>query len=175
MDNVENLKRQIMKDFETAKQEFQFYEKLYLGIHDNAKEYLKNQSMKYKRVLSNIQELIQPSIQELCPTCSIQCCKLYTPELSIYIAGSVGGFDCVDYLLVRCLTDLPDACYENAKNNVCPFFNDGCTLPVDCRSYLCIRYFCNDLKKKIDMEPISNYLEEAKSILTDFSFREIIM
>lgn len=164
-----------MKDFKQARKEFNFYEKFYQGLSDNAKKYLKDESIKYKKVLSNIQEIILPSVRQICPTCSIQCCKLHTPELSIYIAGTVGGFRCVDYLLVRCDTDFSGPCYENAEKNLCPFFKDGCNLPSDCRSYSCIRYFCDDLKNEVDMEYISKCLEEAASILTNFSLRDCLM
>ncbi len=99
MDN--NRKDQIIKDFETAWEEFKFYEKLYLSLNGNAKEYLKCLSKEYKKVILNIQEVILPSVRKICPTCSIQCCKLYTPEPSIYIARSVGGFECVDYLFSK--------------------------------------------------------------------------
>jgi hypothetical protein len=173
MDN--NRKDQIMKDFETAWKEFEFYEKLYLSLNDNAKEYLKSLSEEYKKVILDIQEVILPSVRKICPTCSIQCCKLYTPEPSIYIARSVGGFECVDYLLVRCDTVLPEPYYEHAEKNLCIFWKDGCILPADCRSYLCIQYFCDELKNEVDMQLISKYLEKAESILTSFSLREILI
>jgi len=174
MDSIDDRKHQILKDQKTARGEFQFYENIYLQLDSNAKEYLKRQSMKYKKVLLNIQTTILPAVRKICPTCSIQCCKLFTPEPPVYIAGSVGGFGCVDYLLVRCDTNFPDPCYENAEKNLCPFFKNGCTLPIDCRSYLCIQYFCDDLKSEVDMGAISKYLEEAISILTRFSMKECL-
>jgi len=106
-----------MSDFKKAQKEFALYEKFYLGLSENAKKYLRHQSKIYKTLLLDIQEIITPSVKSNCPICKIQCCKLYTPELSIYVAGSVGGFNCVDYLLIRCDTILPDPCYENAEEN----------------------------------------------------------
>ncbi|MBW2172715.1 MAG: hypothetical protein JRF69_12235 [Deltaproteobacteria bacterium] len=175
MDNIAERKDQIMSDIERALKIIKFYENFYVGLNGNAKKYLKCQSAKYKEALLNIQEVILPSIKETCPTCVEGCCKLYEAKRSIYMAGAVGGFGCVDYLLVRCDTQLPDLCCENAENNLCLFFDSGCTLPADCRSYECIRYFCDQLNNKIDMQLISKYLEEAESILTDFSIRRLVL
>jgi len=175
MNKIEGLTEKIMWDFKRAQREFELYERFYVGLSENAKKYLTYQSKRYKELLLNIQEIILPSVKGNCPTCNIVCCKLYTPELSIYIAGSVGGFDCVDYLLIRCDTILPDPYYENAEKNLCPFWTDGCILPVDCRSYFCIQYFCDKLKKELDMQLISKYLEKVRFVLNNFSVRECMV
>ncbi len=169
MNQIDNLKDKIISDFEKARQEFELYEKFYLALSSNAKKYLRSKSKEFKKCLSDIQELILPCVRRICPTCKIQCCKLYTQELSIYIGGSVGGFDLADYLLVRCDKILPAPYYENAEKNLCPFWADGCILPVDCRSFLCIQFFCDKLKQEQDMELISEYLEKTQAVLNKFS------
>ncbi len=161
----------ITADFKKAREKFELYEKFYLGLSENAKEYLRSQSREYKNILSDIQKIILPSIMSNCPTCIYNCCKLHTPELSIYVAGSLGCFDYVDYLLVRCDTILPNPYYENAQNNLCPFWSDGCILPVDCRSFYCIKYFCDKLKEELDMQLISKYFKKIKNIISNFSTR----
>lgn len=156
-------------DFKAAQERFELYEKFYLSLSDKAKEYLRKESKKYKGFLREIQELILPSVKELCPICEIQCCKLYTPELSIYIADTVGGFNLDDYLLIRCDRKLPDPCYENAEKNLCPFWGVGCILPIDCRSFLCIQFFCDKLKKELEMKPVLKLLDKTRAILNNFS------
>jgi len=169
MNTIDIQTDKIMADFKKAREEFELYQKFYLGLSENSKKYLKPQSREYKNVLSDIQEIILPSIKRNCPLCIYNCCKLHTPELSIYVAGSLGCFDYVDYLLVRCDTVLPNPYYENAQKNLCPFWSDGCILPVDCRSYLCIQYFCDKLKEELDMQLVSKYLEKVSSIINNFS------
>ena len=154
--------------FNKARQEYEIFEKLYRALDKKAKEYLKHQAMEYKRTLLDIQAVILPFIEKICPACK-GCCKLVYPEQSIYIPGTVGGFTYVDYLLVRSDTVLPEPNYENAKRNVCPFFCNGCILPADCRSFLCINFFCYDLKEALDMELISGSLNKAGGIVNNFS------
>ncbi|MBW1915849.1 MAG: hypothetical protein JRI86_13110 [Deltaproteobacteria bacterium] len=175
MNMTEGLEDKILSDFKRPQKEFELYEKFYLGLGENAKIYLKCESKKYKKIVLAIQEVIQPSVRMNCIRCEIHCCKLYVPELSIYIAKPVGCFDLINYLLVRCDTVLPDPCYENMEKNVCPFYVNGCTLPVDCRSYLCIQYFCDKIKKELDMQLISKYLEKAKFVLNHFSVQECMI
>lgn len=172
MNNLDN-KEQIISDTQTALNTFQFYENLYLSINGKAKEYLKYQSRRYKKVLLDIQEIILPHTLKICPTCSVHCCKIYNPEAKRMLPG-VGAFKCADYLLVRYDTKLPDPCYENAEKNLCLFFNNGCTLPADCRSLICIAFFCDTLRKELDMKLIDNYLQQARLILMNFSIRECL-
>ncbi len=175
MIETDNQKNRITSDFTKAIKEFELYEKFYRTLSDNGIKYLKSLSGKYKQILSNIQKIILPSIKRNCPTCNINCCHLSSPELSIYVAGTVGGFSIVDYLLIRCDTVLPEPYYDNVEKNLCPFWKDGCVLPVDCRSYLCIQYFCDKLRKELDMTLVSKYLEKAKLVLNKFSIGECMV
>ena len=165
----------IFRRSKAAKKRFELYEKFYLSLNDNAIKYLINESKKYKRSLKEIQELILPGVREICPACEVQCCRLYTPELSIYVAGTVGGFGLKDYLLIRCDEILPDPCYENAEKNLCPFWDSGCILPVDCRSFLCIQFFCTKLKNTLDMEAVTESLRKIQAILDSFSIAKCMV
>jgi len=173
MSETNNLKRELQHDIQLARKKFEGYEKLYAGLSGDGKKYLQNESKKYKRTVLDIQQLILPSIQRNCPSC-INCCKLYTPELSIYIAGSLGCFDFVDYILIRSDTVLPDPNFSNMEDNLCAFWEEGCILPIDCRSFLCTKYFCDKLKKELDMKLISEYLSTLKSIMDNFSIKKCL-
>ncbi len=169
MHQKDGLTERAVSDFNAARQRFELYEKFYLSLSDRARQYLRDESIKYKRSLKEIQALILPSVRKICPTCDKQCCRLYIPELSIYIAGTIGGFAINDYLLARCDEILPDPCYENAGKNLCPFWDLGCILPVDCRSFLCIQFFCDKLKNALNMEAVTESLRKMQSILDSFS------
>jgi len=175
MNKKDSFQDKIISDFKKAKQEFELYEKFYLGLSVNAKQYLKQRSGEYKNILLDIQEIILPAVINKCPICKIHCCRLHNQKLSIYIAGSVGGFSCVDYLLTRCDIVLPTPNYENAAKNLCPFFANGCILPANCRSYLCIQYFCDDLEKEIDMQAISKYLQKLSFVCNNFSIAKCMV
>ena len=162
-----------MAAFNNARKQFELYEKFYLGLSQEAKKYLRHQSEQYKKSLSDIQGIILPAVQQYCPACSDCCCNL--DALQIPICESLGWFGHVDYLLVRCDTLLPDPCYENAERNLCPFWSDGCTLPVDCRSYRCTEYFCLKIERELDIDLISKYLERIEFILTGFSTRQCMV
>ena len=166
-------KRDLQQDIQMARKKFEGYEKLYMGLSEDGKKYLRNISKQYKRSVFDIQQLILPFIQRNCPSC-INCCKLYTPELSIYIAGSLGCFEFIDYILVRCDTVLPNPNFTNMDDNLCAFWEDGCVLPHDCRSFSCTRYFCDKLKKELDMKLISKYLKNLKSIIDHFSIKKCL-
>ena len=172
---INSLNDQMGSDFKKARKRFELYEKFYLSLSDKARKYLKGKSKEYKECLVSIQELILPGVRKTCPTCRIPCCKLSTPERSIYVAGSVGGFDITDYLLSRYDSNLPDPDYENAERNLCPFWEGGCTLPLDCRSFLCIQYFCEELKSELDMKLISEELRKIESVLNSFSIAECMV
>lgn len=173
MCKTNNLRKDVQQDIQLARKKFEGYEKLYTGLAGDGKKYLKSQSKTYKRGVLNIQELILPSIQRNCPSC-INCCKLYTPELSIYIAGSLGCFDFIDYLLVRCDTILPDPNFRNMQDNLCAFWLDGCMLPHDCRSFACTKYFCDTLKKDLDMKLIYEHLETLQLTIDNFSIQKCL-
>jgi len=157
------------QDFRAARQRFELFERFYRSLGGGGREYLRAESARYKRSLLEIQRLILPAVAKLCPACETQCCKLHLPELSIYIAGTVGGFALSDYLLVRCDTALPDPCYPNAEKNLCPFWKAGCILSPDCRSFLCIQYFCETLRKNLDMAAVESSVGRTKAVLDSFS------
>ena len=175
MHQKNGLNERAVSDFKAARQRFELYEKLYLSLSDSARQYLKNESIRYKKSLIEIQYLILPSVSKICSACDKQCCRLYTPELSIYIAGTIGGFGIADYLMIRCDQILPDPCYENAEKNLCPFWDEGCILPVDCRSFLCIQFFCDKLKNTLNMEAVTESLEKIRSILDSFSIAKCMV
>lgn len=156
-------------DFKSARERFELYEKFYLSVRGDARRYLESESNTYKIALRKIQALILPGIGKICPVCETQCCRLDDPEISIYIACTVGGFGLKDYLLARCNAIWPDPRYENAVKNLCPFWNSGCSLPTDCRSFLCIQFFCDKLKKNLDMRAVTESLGKLRTILDSFS------
>jgi hypothetical protein len=172
MSETNNQKNKIATNFAIAIKEFELYEKFYLTLRDNGIRYLRNRSREYKQTLLDIQTIILPYIQRYCPKCKIHCCSLYVPELSINVDESVGGLDVVDYLLIRCDTTLPKPYFENTERNLCPFWKNGCILPLDCRSYLCIQYFCDAMEEKLDMALVKKYLEKAASVIDNFSIKE---
>jgi len=169
MRKANNLKDRMPAEIKFAQEKFEWYEKVYRSISGKGKKYLQIKSKEYKKIVHDFQELILPSIKKNCPGCDNFCCKLYNPDRSIYIAGSVGVLGLADYLLVRCDTVLPMPHFENMEKNFCSFWADGCILPPDCRSYRCIRWFCDKLKKELDMQIISKYREMLKSFIEDFS------
>jgi len=173
MCKTNNLSRDVQHDIQLARKKFEGYEKLYMGLAGDGKRYLRNQSKTYKRSVLDIQQLILPSIQRNCPSC-INCCKLETPELSIYIAGSIGCFQFVDYILVRCSTVLPDPNFKNMEDNLCSFWAEGCILPYDCRSLSCTKYFCDRLKSELDMRLVSRHLKKLQSIIDNFSIQKCL-
>ena len=165
----------MISDFQKAREKYEIFGKFYVSFSLKAKEYLEDKSQEYKRCLTDIQRLILPAVKRVCPTCESHCCRLSTPERSIYIAGSVGGFDLYDFLLTQCSNRVPEPDYENAERNLCPFWASGCILPLDCRSYLCIQYFCDELKKELDMELVSEHLIRIESVLDNFSIAECMV
>jgi len=173
MCKTNNLSRDVQHDIQMARKKFEGYEKLYMGLAGDGKKYLRNQSKEYKNTVLDVQQIILPSVEQNCPSC-INCCKLYTPELNVYIAGSLGCFDFIDYILVRCDTVLPDPIFKNMEHNLCAFWAEGCILSIDCRSFLCIKYFCDDLKKEIDMNVIAEYLDTLKSVIDSFSIQKCL-
>jgi hypothetical protein len=168
-----DFKKRLLADIHLAKKRFECYERIYTGISGEGKQYLQFQSRAYRKEAYNIQKIIRPALRENCPNCE-GCCKLYSPNLSIYIAGTVGCFEFIDYILVRCDTSLPDPYFRNMEENLCPYWAYGCTLPDDCRSYACLQYFCDKLKKELDMYKISKHLKILKSIMDDFSIQKCL-
>ena len=122
MDDFNSLNDRMASDFIMAREKYEIFGKFYVSLSHRAKKYLANKSQEYKRCLTDIQRLILPVVNKVCPTCTPHCCRLFTPERSIYIAGSVGGFDLCDYLLTQCDNDLPDPDYKKVDKNLCPFW-----------------------------------------------------
>ena len=164
-------KDEIMAVFKDARKKFDLFEKFYLGLSQEAKKYLRHQSGQYKRMLLDIQEIILPAVQKNCSACS-RCCYLDAPQLQIRDCDCVAWFGHIDYLLVRCDTILPDPCYENVGKNLCPFWSNGCILPADCRSFRCIKFFCDRVERELDMQLFYKYEERIKSVLTGFSTQQ---
>ena len=63
----------------------------------------------------------------------------------------------------------------SGANSDMPFWKDGCILPIDCRSYLCIQYFCDGMKEKLDMVLVNKYLEKVESVIDNFSIKECMI
>ena len=175
MNNTDDLNDKAIYDFKKARKEFELYEKFYLSLSSKAKQYLRSRSREYRRCLMDIQDLILPSVREICSVCKTRCCQLFSPEHSIYMAGSIGGFCIADYLLTRCDNKLPEPYFENAEKNLCPFWDDGCILPDDCRSFLCVQFFCDKLKEDLDMESVSKSLEKTQAVLNSLSIGECML
>jgi hypothetical protein len=169
MRQKDNLMDRVVSDSKAARERFEIYEKFYLSLSDNARQYLRDESKRYKRSLREIGELILSGVGKICSACDGKCCRLHIPERSHYIANTVGGFSLNDYLLARCDEIFPDPCYENAGKNLCPFWDLGCILPFDCRSILCIQFFCDKLKQELDMKPVTKSLGKTQTILDSFS------
>ena len=171
MSDMEDTEAQneISADFRKAWERFQLFERLYLCLGEEGAEYLRNQSRKYKGVLRSIRDVIQPAVVRNCSTCEASCCQLSAPDISIYMASTVGGFRYVDYMLARCDTLLPEPRYKNVASNLCPFWSEGCTLPVDCRSFTCVKYFCDGIEKELDMGLVSGLLEGLEKVIGGFS------
>lgn len=169
MDRTEDLRERAAADFQGARTRFEAFERFYRALDDGGRRYLAGESARYKGALREVQALILPAVRTVCPNCDPQCCRLYTPERSIYIAGTVGGFHLQDYLLARCDLPWPEPRYENAARNLCPFWEGGCRLPPEGRSYLCIQYFCNSLEKVLDMAAVTAALKRLQGVLETFS------
>ncbi|MEW6665088.1 MAG: hypothetical protein AB1512_07700 [Thermodesulfobacteriota bacterium] len=159
----------VLSDFQAARKRFEIFERFYRSLSKNAKTQLRRRSSEYKRYLKEIRGLIRPGVEKTCSTCASHCCRLYSPELSINMAGTVGGFELKDYLLARCDRPLPEPRFENAAKNLCAFWSDGCVLPVDCRSLLCTGFFCNRLSKELEMESVWKVLENIRGVVDRFS------
>ena len=168
-----NLKKQLLSDISLAQKQFECYEDIYVGINGNGKKYLQIQSAIYKKTILDVQKLIQPVVGRICPTCE-KCCKINSPEVSVYTARAFGCFDFIDYILARCDTVLPVPNFKNMQNNYCAFWLNGCILPDDCRSLMCINFFCDEIKKEFDMNVISEHLEILQSFIQKFSIQKCL-
>jgi len=175
MDQADSLGKRALADFKAGRARFELYERFYRSLSPQARQYLGRESKKYKEALRAVQALILPAVREFCLICETPCCRLDSPETCIYTAGTVGGFDLNDYLLVRSDTILPAPRYENAEKNRCPFWEKGCTLPLDCRSSVCTQYFCDNLRRKLDMDAVTEAVARMQTILDTFSIRQCML
>jgi len=63
MSKIDNITNGMMSHFRVAR-EFEFYEQAHLSTTEVSKEYLGHQSKKCRKTLSDIQEIILPSVKE---------------------------------------------------------------------------------------------------------------
>jgi len=159
----------LLRDAASALEQFRLFERLYRKIKGPRKDLLRTQSRAYRETVQAIQELIGPAVRETCPTCRPHCCHLSQPDLKIYIARVIGGFTLSDFLLARCDREFPAPDERNIKKNLCLFWEAGCRLPADGRSILCLEYFCDRLKAKIDMPQVERLLRQLRNITADLS------
>jgi len=155
---------------ESAREKYESFEFVYRLLRPDELSYLREQSAAYKRAVMAVQELIEAPVRKQCPNCVHgTCCRLSSPKLGIYIAQSVGAFTLTDYLLVRCGGILPAPHFQNTRRNLCPFWENGCRLRPDCRSLLCLQYFCESLRHELDMDLVNKRIAEVQAILENFS------
>jgi hypothetical protein len=169
------LNEKILSDCDSAREKFEAFEIVYRLLRPNDLIYLREQSAAYKQAVLGVQKLILPSVSKHCPSCAFgTCCRLHSPELSIDIAKSVGGFNAVDYLLVCCDTKLPEPNFDNNDRNLCAFWDNGCRLRPDCRSLLCLQFLCEPLRRELDMDLVNNRIAAVQSIVNNFSWMQLL-
>ncbi|MCX6558545.1 MAG: hypothetical protein NTW95_14125 [Candidatus Aminicenantes bacterium] len=169
------MSKKIVRDCESAREKFQAFEFAYHVMRPDDLRYLREQSSVYKRAVMAVQELILPAVRKNCPHCPYgTCCRLSSPELSIYIAGSVGCFNLTDYLLTRCGCELPEPNFANNRRNLCAFWDNDCRLQPDCRSLLCLQFFCEPLRRDLDMDLVNKRVAAAQSVVNNFSIGQLL-
>jgi hypothetical protein len=165
-----NQEKNLLHDFESAQEKFKAFEFTYRVLRPGDLIYLRERSAAYKKAVKEIQKLILPAVRKHCPHCRYgTCCRLNTPELSIYIAGTIGCFNLTDYLLVRCDTELPAPDFSNGFRNLCQFWDNGCRLQPNCRSLLCLRFFCEPIRQDLNMELVNERIAAAQFVVDNFS------
>jgi len=164
----------ILRDCNRAKEKLRLFEFPYRALRPEDLAYLREQSAAYKRAVLAVQELILPAVNRHCPSCAQICCRLHAPEHQVYIAGTVGCFQLVDYLLVRCDTDLPVPDFDRTGQNLCAFWDNGCPLRPDCRSLTCLQWFCEPIRQDLDMEAVNERIVAVKTIVDRFSLRQLL-
>jgi hypothetical protein len=169
------LNKKFLSDYESARKKFTAFEFVYRVLQPGDLKYLRKQSAAYKKAVLAVQELILPAVRKHCPQCTYgTCCRLTTPELSIYIAGSIGCFSLTDYLLARCDNQLPAPDFANGLRNLCAFWDNGCRLKPDCRSLLCLQFFCEPLRRDLDMDLVNKYIAAVQSVVKNFSLGKLL-
>lgn len=170
-----NLNKKILRDCESAREKFKAFELAYRVLQPDDLMYLREQSAAYKKAVIALQELISPAVRRHCPHCTYgTCCRLTTPELSIYIAGSIGCFSLTDYLLARCDSDLPAPNFANGRRNLCAFWDNGCRLKPDSRSLTCLQFFCEPLRHDLDMDLVNKHIAAVQSVVNNFSLGQLL-
>jgi hypothetical protein len=164
----------LLRDCDFAREEFDLFEFIYRALWPEDLVYLREQSTAYKRAILAVQDLILPAVRKHCPSCATTCCRLSAPELAIYVARTVGCFRLVDYLLVRCDTELPAPDFDNAVRNLCAFWDNGCRLPPDCRSLLCLQWFCEPLRQDLDMNAVNERIAAVQAVAHNFSIHRLL-
>lgn len=169
------LKKNSLRAFSAGKEKFMSFERVYRLLRPHDLAYLREQSDAYRQAVLAVQDLILPAVRKRCPQCAYgTCCRLSTPELNIYIPGSIGGFFLIDYLLARCDRKLPAAKFANGRRNLCPFWDNGCRLEPDRRSLLCLQYFCQPLRRELDMDLVDRRVADVKAVVDNFSMNRLL-
>lgn len=170
-----SLTEKIEGDFAAAWEEFRAYEPAYRLLRPADLAYLGRQAALYKKAVWKLQKRILPAVRALCPSCpSGTCCRLHAPDLQIYIARSVGGFNFIDFLLARHGCRFPEPDLENVRKNLCVFWDDGCRLDPASRSLLCLQYFCPVLRGSLDMDAVDGMVTQVRRIVDRFSLRRLL-
>jgi hypothetical protein len=169
------LNENTLGDCDSARKKFEAFEIVYRLLRPNDLKYLREQSAAYKQAVLGVQELILPLVSKHCPSCVFgTCCRLHSPELSIYIAKSVGCFNVVDFLLARCDAELPEPDFDNNSRNLCAFWVNGCRLRPDCRSLTCLKFFCEPLRSELDMDLVNGRIAAVESVVEHFSLSRLL-
>jgi hypothetical protein len=169
MDQADNPEARLLSDIAAAKSMYEGFEAIYAGIESQGKRYLQARSQEYRKTLMDAQDAILHATRKHCPNCG-GCCAVSAPELNVYTARSTGCFQFIDYVLARCDTELPKPQYANMTHNRCAYLADnGCSLPLDCRSYTCTRYVCEKITKDLDVEVFAERIKALKSVIDQFS------
>jgi len=164
----------MIEDANAAIEKYRGFELAFRLLKDDELAYLREQSGAYKKAVRELQELILPAVNVECPRCEYgTCCRLYSSKLKIYIARSVGGFDFEDFLLARCDSKLPEPDAANRAKNFCAFWENGCRLDPECRSLLCLQFFCEPLQSRLDMNEVNRRLAVVRAVVENFSLRRL--
>jgi hypothetical protein len=158
-----------------AKEKFESFELVYRVLRPNDRKYLREQSAVYKRSVREVQAFMLPVVSKHCSSCPFGlCCRLSSPKLKINITESIGCFGLIDYLLVRCDTELPAPNFENAQQNLCFYWENGCRLEPDCRSLTCLKFFCKPLRRDLDMVLVNRSLAKVQAVVNNFSMSRLL-
>ncbi len=165
----------ILDDCSRSREQYESFEIVCRVLRPEGKAYLCRQSTAYRKAVLDLQRVILPAIRRICPVCPHgTCCRLQSSDLSIYIARSVGGFELVDFLLARHGKKLPAPDYAKNHENLCAFWDRGCRLPPASRSLLCLQYFCESLRRELDMNLVELRLEAVRAVVDGFSLAKLL-